>query len=409
MSDEFLLGREMVLNRDEKVYAYRLHFRSLSSGSVVPGVFPPADLILDLLSGSGTEEFQGERKGILTISSDLLLSEALAALPADRIILLLDRELLLNDTVRERCHCLREAGFTLALDGGQFSPEIIELQGLIDIIGVDPTRIPADPGMVVEQFHQRQLLLLAERVSTRDEFAGLQGAGFDLFQGLFFTAPTLTAKKKLNETAAILLRIALLIINDGEVEAIVRTVQESPALTYKLLLQANSVVVGVRREIDSVRHAILLLGRDLVRRWAQTELLASSGSHERDNPLVELATARAGLMEQLCRSHPLVQGSRDFADRAFLVGTLSMLESIYNVPLEDLVASVELSADVRVALLRRSGLLGNLLTFVEALDLLNFKVGWEMLPKIDLSPRQVLEAQRRAWRCRAGGTGVSVI
>ena len=408
MSDEFLLGRELVLNRDEKVYAYRLHFRSTSSGSAVLRSFPPADLILDLLSGSSTEEFQVERKGILTISSDLLLSDALTTLPADRIILLLDREPLLNDTVRERCHCLREAGFTLALDGGLFHPEISELQELFDIIGVDPTRIPADPG-VVEQFHQRQLLLLAERVSTRDEFAGLQGAGFDLFQGLFFAAPTLTAKKKLNETAATLLRIALLIINDGEVEAIVRTVQESPALTYKLLLQANSVVVGVRREIDSVRHAILLLGRDLVRRWAQTELLASSGSHERDNPLVELATARAGLMEQLCRSHPLVQGSRDFADRAFLVGTLSMLESIYNVPLENLVASVELSADVRVALLRRSGLLGNLLTFVEALDLLEFKVAGEMLPRINLSPRQVLDAQRRAWMRKAGGGGISVI
>ncbi len=412
MNDEFFLGREPILDREEKIYSYTL----LSQPAASPlgsgdgdGAFHPADTIIRLLSENGARELLGECKGGINIGFDLLMGDLPPTLPANRIILNLEQNLPLSDVIIRRCHQLKESGFMLALNNHRFSSQFTELYGIVDIIGIDLNRTPADRLKgAVRLFRRHPVRLLAERVDTRDQFTQCRTLGFELFQGFFFATPTVMARKKLNETAATLLRIALLIINEAGVEAIVQTVQESPGLTYKLLLQANSVVVGARREIDSVRHAILLLGRDLIRRWAQVELLAANGSEEQDNPLVEMATMRAGFMEQLSKSHPLLAGSRDAADRAFLTGTLSMLETIYNVSIEDVVQSVELSADVKMALLRREGLFGHMLTLVEALERLDFDGARDILPRITLSPGKILDAQRNSFHRKGGGMSAAV-
>ncbi|MEI7432329.1 MAG: HDOD domain-containing protein, partial [Betaproteobacteria bacterium] len=208
---------------------------------------------------------------------------------------------------------------------------------------------------------------------------------------------------KINEITGSLLRIVHQIINDADIEVIVRIIQESPGLTYKLLLLANSVTVGSRREIDSVRHAVSLLGRDQIRRWAQLELFASGNSQELESPLVDMALVRASFMEYLTKCHPLLRGFRDAADRAFLTGTLSMMESIYNVHIEDIIKSVELADDVKIALLRRAGLFGEMLTFVEALEQLDFDKSWALLSKMKISHVQMLDAQRKSFLWKTGG------
>jgi c-di-GMP-related signal transduction protein len=411
MSCEFLLGRQPILDREEKLFGYALLFGTMESlhqngGEVGP---PLSDHVLvDLMTDACAEDLFGEGKGIVPLGVDLLMSDALAALPANRLILSLIKPRITAELVK-RCRDLKQIGFTIALSDHLFDPRFSELYRIVDVIGIDVKQSPADKvDASVRHLQNLPLRLLAEQVDTRDDFAQCRTLGFDFFSGFFFAGPAVKANKKLNETAATLLRIALLIINEAGVEAIVRTVQESPGLTYKLLLQANSAVIGARQEIDSVRHAIMLLGRDPIRRWAQAELMASNGSQERDNPLVEMATVRASFMEHLSKSHPLLRNSRDAADRAFLAGTLSMLETIYNVPIKDVVDSVELCADVKMALLRREGLFGELLLFVEALERLDFEEARKMLPRIKISPSQVLDAQRKSFLRKPGGMNATM-
>ncbi len=116
MSAEFLLGREPILDHDEKLYAYRLVYHPVKSSERSGDrdrVFSFPDVIIAALSDPG--EFLGEGKGVLTIGFDGLMHDMLAVLPANRIILALDQELPLTHEVLERCHCLKESGFTLAL------------------------------------------------------------------------------------------------------------------------------------------------------------------------------------------------------------------------------------------------------------------------------------------------------
>ena len=407
MSDNYLLGRQPIMNKEEKIFAYELLFRSEESSQqahVIDGSLSTARVIVSTLSGIGAHEVLGEHQGVINVEYDLLMSDALAILPCGKIILELHQNLPVTGDVIARCRKLKDSGFVLALDNQTFRQENKALYESIDIIGIDlrqtsSDRLRADIG----QYRQFPVKILAQKVETRTEFNECQSLGVDYFQGFYFAKPTIIQKNKINEITGSLLRIVHQIINDADIEVIVRIVKESPGLTYKLLLLANSVTVGSRREIDSVRHAVSLLGRDQIRRWAQLELFASGNSQELESPLVDMALVRASFMEYLTKCHPLLRGFRDAADRAFLTGTLSMMESIYNVHIEDIIKSVELADDVKIALLRRAGLFGEMLTFVEALEQLDFDKSWALLSKMKISHVQMLDAQRKSFLWKTGG------
>lgn len=406
--NNYLLGRQPIIDREEKIFAYELLFRSEQSLQKPPsgeGSLSTSGVIISTLSGIAAGEVLGKQhKGVITINADLLMNPALTSLPCEKIILNLNQDHPATEDIIERCRKLKVSGFVLALEQQTVQQKNAELYQVVDIVGINLRRTPLDRlRSVISQYRQFPVKLLAQTVETRSEFKDCQALGFDYCQGSFYTKPSTVAKNKINETTGTLLRIVHQIINDAESEVIVRIIQENLGLTYKLLLQANSATVGARRVIDSVRHAVSLLGRDQIRRWAQQELLASSNSQDQDNPLVDMASVRASFMGYLTKCHPMLRGFRDAADRAFLTGTLSMLELIYNISLEDIVKEVELSEDVKTALLRRAGLFGEMLTFVEALEQLDFDTSWALLSKMKIANVEMLDAQRRSFHWKTGG------
>jgi EAL and modified HD-GYP domain-containing signal transduction protein len=61
------------------------------------------------------------------------------------------------------------------------------------------------------------------------------------------------------------------------------------------------------------------------------------------------------------------------ADSAFIVGLLSLLDVLLEVPMDKILARLELSPEVRTALLERNGPLGTPLQLVEAYE----KANWD--------------------------------
>ncbi|MDO8463748.1 MAG: EAL domain-containing protein, partial [Gallionella sp.] len=56
------------------------------------------------------------------------------------------------------------------------------------------------------------------------------------------------------------------------------------------------------------------------------------------------------------------QRDLDYADRAFMVGMLSLLDVLMDEPLHDIVARMSLQEEIEAALLQRGGDLGDLLS-----------------------------------------------
>ncbi|HEY3308402.1 MAG TPA: HDOD domain-containing protein [Desulfuromonadaceae bacterium] len=405
-NENYLIGRQPILNRNEETFAYELLFRSadsLESATVTNASHATANVIINALSGFGLEHILGPHQGFINLELDLLMGDYLNILPRERVVLELLETLKVTPELIERCRVLKEEGFCLALDDHEYHTDYHELYKLVDIVKIDLLKTPMHqlPEMI-EKLRPFSVKLLSEKVETWDEFQHCRDLGFDYFQGYYFARPSLIEKKRVDESATTMLKLMRLLMDDAEVEAIEQAFRSSPGLTYKLLLLVNSVSLGVREKIHNVRHAVAILGRQQIKRWIQLTLFASNDMRGPENPLVDMAAVRAAFMEQMAIRLPQLKGSQDAADQAFMTGTLSLLESIYHITIEEVLANLNLSEEVREALSSRSGIYGKLLELAELVEQMDFKDAIEQFEELGLSQEDVLAAQVKAYSWRGG-------
>lgn len=403
---KYLIGRQPILNRDEQVCAYELLFRSaqsLTTAVVNDASQATANVILNTLAGFGVQQILGKHRGFINMELDILLSDSLELLPKEMVVLELLETLEVTPQLIGRCRELQAAGFVLVLDDHEFSPIYDELYQLVEIVKVDLMATPVD-GLepVIERYRHYPFKLLAEKVETKQEFLKCLDLGFDYFQGYYFAKPAVIERKKIDEGGAALLRLMRQLMDDAEIEEIEKTFRSSPGLTYKLLLLVNSVSLVGLQKIQTVRHAISMLGRAQIKRWVQLALFTSDDSHALENPLVDLAAVRAGFMEQLAHNCPRLSGNQEAPDQAFMTGILSLLESIYAIPMDQIAHELNLPDEVRQALLDRSGIFGRFLALAEALEQADFDTAATLLGEMSIPYQMVMEAQVKAYGWQQG-------
>ena len=402
----WLIGRQPILDRDERITAYELLFRSPgeAQANIVDPVAATATVILGTLSGFGVERVLGKHKGFVNVDEKLLFDDSLELLPPESIVLELLESIRPTQAVVQRCEQLCARGWKLALDDHEYAQEFEPLYPLVDVVKIDLTISPLDTiGPAMAQLRRHKVRLLAEKVETRQQFQDCYDLGFDLFQGYYFARPVTMKHSRVDEGGATLLKLLRLLLEDADIREIEAAFRGSPGLTYQLLMLVNSVGFGLRQRIGTVRQAIAMLGREQMRRWVQLALFGAHGDAGLDNPLLDTAAVRATFMDELARLHPNLRMARDAPDEAFLVGILSLLDALYGVPMEDLVERLHLADNVSDALLRRQGPLGALLRLVEQMEKLEVDEALEMVEALQMTREKVLESQWKAFAWRSTG------
>lgn len=402
-NDNYLIGRQPILNRNQEIVAYELLFRSPGSLSAVveDASMATASVIINTLTEFGLIDILGGNKGFINLELELLMDDTLNILPKDHIVIELLETLKVTDELVERCRFLKLGGFTLALDDHEYSPKYHELYKIVDIVKVDLIQTStARLEEMIKHFRDYPLQLLAEKVETLEEFSYCLDLGFDLFQGYYFAKPSIMEKKRLDDSTSTLLKLMRQLSDDVELDEIEKTFRKHVSLTYKLLLLVNSVGIGTRDKIDTVRHGISMLGRQQIKRWVQLALFAGSDHGGTENPLLEMAAVRAGIMEELAKQHITLKGHPDSGEKAYMTGILSILEATYNIPMAEMVCNLNLSEDVKDALLSRAGGLGKLLHVAELLEQLEFEHVNLYLDEMGITTEIMLEIQKKAYAWR---------
>lgn len=403
-SEKFFLGRQPILDRNQEIVGYELLFRSADMDHAVFESYSHAssNVITHALASFGMHEVLGGKFGFINVHLGLLLSEMLELLPIGQTVLELLEMIQLDDQVIGRCRELKEMGFVLALDDHEFSEANNEIYYVADIIKIDIllTGMENLPS-VVRQLRKYPVKLLAEKVETVEQFQICYDLGFDLFQGYFFARPVVLNRRKIDVSGLALLKLLQQLTMGASIEAIEMTFKENPGLSYNLLKLVNSVALGMREKIKTLRHAILLLGMNHLRRWTQLSLFAGHDSRSMNHPLLEMAAVRGRLMEIMLKQLAGNSASDEQAEAAFMVGILSLLDVLFETPMEEIIANLNLNDDVSVALLKREGKLGRLLMLTEKLEVTDFDNVTILLGECGVSLDQLLAAQLEAFNWRS--------
>jgi EAL and modified HD-GYP domain-containing signal transduction protein len=404
LQHKFFLGRQPVLNVQQEIVGYELLFRSTEKNFSEYESQSQASMsvISSALSGFGFREVLGDKDGFINVTSDVLFSEMVEILPREQTILELLESVELTSPVWQRCRELKDKNFRIALDDHVYSPDYEDLYPSVDVVKIDiletdPATLPA----IVAALRRHPVRLLAERVETQGQFQDCLELGFELFQGYFFARPVVLRRKGIEPSKLALLQLLGYLRNETDFDKIEEVFRKNPELSYNMLKLVNSVHLGMREKIKSLRHAIMILGLDKLQRWVQLAIFASTDSRGINNPLLELAAVRGRLLECLVMDrYELARGS-ERVESAFMLGILSLVDVLFETSIETIVKELSLSEEITAALLHREGELGILLALAETLEQTNFGEVHDLVERTDIPLSRLLAAQLDAYNWRA--------
>ncbi len=399
-STDYFLARQPILNRKGSVEGYELLFRSaanLSSAEFTDQNQVVADTILNSVSEFGIHNLVGGNRAYINVSSDVLMSEAIELLPREHVVLEILENVAVSGQIVSRCQELSRMGFILALDDHTYTPEYEGLYRFIRIVKIEI--LHASMACVFQskkKLSRWDFTFLAEKVETHEQHRACLELGFDLFQGYYFSRPEVLSQKRIDPDRMTLLRLLSQLNQGAEIEDIEGTFRQNPNLIYNLLRLVNSVAFGLQQRVTSIRHAIVFLGTQYLKRWVTLALYVGKKEGRREEPLLQLAAIRGKIMEQMAVRMRLRDKVPDVGDRAFITGALSVVDALLNTSMENALGNLNLTEDIMNALLRHEGILGLLLDIALSLEKADFDRIGKLLAQTQLTPQQLLQIQVEA-------------
>lgn len=360
---QITIARQPIFDKDLNTYAYELLYRArLESDNIkADGSFDDvatSNVISYTFMDFGLDRVVGNHIAFLNMTRNFLIDSDPLPMVKDRIVLEILEDIVVDDELVSGIENLITQGYKIALDDFIFDESwwpLIKLAHIIklDILAIDEQQLRQH----VEMLKNEDVLLLAEKVETQEQYEICKELGFDLYQGYFFTKPTLIQDVTLAANQVIILELLTKLQNPGvEFDEIEQIISTDLNLSYKLLKLLNSAAVGLPRKIDSIHQGLVILGFRAIRSWST--LIALSSITTAIPELMTVGLVRAKMCETIADKFGIEK------DTAFLVGLFSVLEALMAHPMSELLKLIPLSDPIKKALLERTGELGHLLHIV---------------------------------------------
>jgi c-di-GMP phosphodiesterase len=354
---QVVLGYSPMIDRERAVTATRVT------------VFPARpDAAIDagaLLAALAEVWPDGAGKISLNVLSESLLHDLMLARPSANVMIEVPAFMALDIAHGEAIAGLYTRGNTLLLKGrprGELPRELLPCfkHSIIDVDEERRSDAPAPPGVVRQISHVQS----GVRTLVEMEASFQRGAVAVLGWPIDDAIRQRGTQHQPDQTA--ILELMRRIDQEQSIDRLEDVLKLDPTLAFKLLRYINSAAFGLRVEVGSFRHALMLLGHQRLKRWLA--LLLASASKERDmKPVMFSALRRGLLMEQLARAS--VGGTDEqMRNEAFICGVFSLLDRMMGQPFAELLKAVPVPEGVRQALADETGPYQPFLELVRAVE-----------------------------------------
>lgn len=340
------VARQPILDRDEKVFGYELLFRDGVENTFSGDCDEASRATLDRSLVTGLEVLCDGHRAFINCTRDTLIKRLVTLLPSASVVVEVLENVPADPDVLSACQSLKEAGYLIAVDDFVADDAREALAEIADIIKVDMhLTTQQQQTAIVKRYGPWRHRMLAEKIETRADFVRARDEGFVYFQGFFFRRPEKVNTHDLPGNSLNYLRMLQEVSRaELDVPALERLIKSEASVCYRLLRYLNSAVFGLKNEIRSVRHALSMLGEREVRRWVRLVAAVGAGQ-EKTGDLVLSALVRGRFGELL---QPLVpHGDSDL----FLLGLLSMIDAMLEMPMADVLDRVPLDHETKAVLL----------------------------------------------------------
>ena len=392
MDTSAILARQPIVDTKHQLIAYELLF--VDSEGIGADASAGLTLIDDILCDLGAEWPLKSKLAFTNIDATALLSDVATLLPADKTVYEILDPAHFSPELIARIQSLKQQGYRFAFGDFVAGPDYETVQPQANFIKVDGKSVakPEFKDLFRRLKKNPSTKLIAENVNNHALFQQCKDAGFDHLQGYYFTEPVVTeGNKSLNPTQTTVVELMDKVRSGEDLRKIEDLFKRDVALTFKLLRYINSAGFGLSVEVQSIRHAVSILGLQPLYRWLSL-LLATASSNPTAPTLTRTAVTRGRFCELLSAYHM----GRDEQDNMFITGVFSLLDAMMEAPMETILDRVIIPESVAEALIGRKGPYGPILALIEACEARDAKRVTQLAESLVLSPQQVNTAHLQA-------------
>ncbi len=367
-----LLGKQPIIGVDEEIYAYELLYRSdvLQMDEVKNAT---ASVVNNLLNVKGLKKVIGESALAFINVDDAFLSHDMArSMPREFVVYELQENLDL-DKVLPYIKDLHNDGYRFAFCIENSNVDAFEsLENLCDYVEYIKINIlnisREDLYKTLFKVSSRNKKIIATHIESESEYRDLKDSGISYFQGYFFSKPILVKGQTISASDIAIIEMCNLLSTDASTKELVSEFEKMPDLTLRLIRYIGSASISIKEEVKSMSRVITLLGRTQIRAWLFLTLYSINTSKplSKNHPSVKHLEQRCTLMKELCKASTKVDNQK--LEEIHFLALVSLLESIFLVPFDQIFEKLNVDKKIREALLDKKGELGEIFALTLAIE-----------------------------------------
>lgn len=398
---ELFVGRQPILDIRGNLYSFELLYRN-SNNNTFPNIDPEVatiKVIVNTYLSPGFEQIAA-KKTFINFSKGLLETNIFDSLNPKQVIIEVLEDVQLTSEVVKRLIQLSSQGFRIALDDFVLEREHIqypELFNVVNYIKVDFLFTTKEERRSIQKLKSMypQIILLAEKIETKEQFKEAKNAGYELFQGYFFAKPDIIQSGKLPSDMLHYFEL-LRMLNDENttVDEIERVVMRDVSLAYKILKQTNTYAYQSSEKISSVRQAIVRIGFKELKRWIQFLAIYQEDAGKesgRNKVLANNSLVRANLCELLALKTGKVN-----ADEYYMLGLFSLIDLILKRDPMELYPALPVSTKIIETLCGKRTEMMPYLQIAEALEKMNYEEAIQQAQLLGIEKKELSDLVLRA-------------
>ncbi|WP_165310889.1 EAL and HDOD domain-containing protein [Vibrio ziniensis] len=359
------IARQPILDADRKTFGYELLFRD-GPKNTFPEIDPDKATSMLLSDHFLSTHYQtlGNHIGFVNFPYQSLVNLVPTLFPSDSLVVEVLEDCEPTAELLGAIKKIAKQGYSIALDDFVPSKEWQPFLPYVSYIKFDIRIVPiAKASVFISKLKGSKIKFLAEKVESYEEFEQAKKAGFELFQGYFFSRPEVIQRKALQPTFLTIVQLCKEIAKEEmDYKELESLIARDLSLSYKLLTFVNASSI-VSSKIQSFKQALVYLGEQRLRQFISLVAIASTDS-SKPNYLYGLSIQRA----RFCQLAWCKSGQRGDSDLAFLTGMFSLLDCLLDQSIETIVDIIPIDETVKTALTKGEGSLGKILSLSKAYE-----------------------------------------
>ena len=316
-----------------------------------------------IMNEVGLEALTQDKIIFLPVTQILMMTDLNSEINVEhsKIALFMDKKVELNDMLLDRVKYFHGLGFRIAFRDFEDLNVLTKFLPYTNYIFFSMSEEQLRMKYKLMRAQCPGIFMVAADIAAKPYFDKIKNVGIHLFDGPFYKVHIPTSTKMNVLTPLKVNYVQLLnIVNqhDFDFSTFTRVIRQDLGLAIQFMRLVNSSS-RLNAEIKNINQAAAMLGQREIKKWVATAV-SNALCADRPNEIMRLSLIRAKFCENLARYFDMAV----LQDNLFLMGLMSILDVILEMPIEDALSMVFVPEQIRKALLYGRGDFSRVLNFI---------------------------------------------